>query len=122
MGSSFRASEMATMQILISFSLMVVMVSALPQPPAFPNPAHTSLLAPSLAAHPNAAHTSPLAPSLAAHPNPAHTSPLSPSLAAHPNPAHSRLSPDCARFSGAFPCGPGDSACLTEYKTSGCGK
>merc|ERR1712066_973586 len=106
MGSSVRASEMATMQILISFSLMVVMVSALPQLPAFPNPAHTSLLAPSLAAHPNAAHTSP----------------LSPSLAAHPNPAHSRLSPDCARFSGAFPCAPGDSACLTDYKTSGCGK
>merc|ERR1712066_404971 len=111
MGSSVRASEMATMQILISFSLMVVMVSALPQLPAFPNPAHTSLLAPSLAAHPNAAHTSQLSPSLAAHPNPAHTSPLAPS---HPTPAHSRLSPDCARFSGAFPCAPGDSACLTD--------
>merc|ERR1712066_1212943 len=36
MGSSVRASEMATMQILISFSLMVVMVSALPNFQPFP--------------------------------------------------------------------------------------
>ena len=96
------------LQILMSSSLMILMVSALPQlpSPAFPNAAHTSLLDPSLSAHPNAAHTSP----------------LNPSLSAHPNAAHTAISADCARFSGAFPCAPGDSACQADYKSSGCGK
>merc|ERR1712087_892352 len=109
MGSSIRVSEMATMQILITSTLMILWVSALPQLPAFPNPAHTSIQDPSLSAHPNAAHTSPLNPSLSAHPNAAHTSPLSPVQSAHPNAAHTVVSPDCARFNGAFPCAPGDS-------------
>ena len=96
------------LQILMSSSLMILMVSALPQlqSPAFPNAAHTSLLDPSLSAHPNAAHTSP----------------LNPSLSAHPNAAHTAISADCARFSGAFPCAPGDSACQADYRSSGCGK
>merc|ERR1712113_469824 len=125
MGSQLRAvSEMATTQILMSSSLMILMVSALPQlpSPAFPNAAHTSPLNPSLSAHPNAAHTSPLNPSLSTHPNAAHTSLLDPSLSAHPNAAHTAISADCARFSGAFPCAPGDSACQADYKSSGCGK
>merc|ERR1712038_1056038 len=107
--SQLRAvSEMATTQILMSSSLMILMVSALPQlpSPAFPNAAHTSLLNPSLSAHPNAAHTSP----------------LNPSLSAHPNAAHTAISADCVRFNGAFPCAPGDSACQADYRSSGCGK
>merc|ERR1711981_1327826 len=117
-------SEMATMQILITSSLMILLVSALPQlpTPAHPNPAHTSPLNPGLSAHPNAAHTSPLNPGLSAHPNAAHTSPLDPSLSAHPNAAHTVISADCVRFSGAFPCAPGDSACQADYRSSGCGK
>merc|ERR1712156_356552 len=130
-------SEMAVMQILIPFSLLLL-VSGRPQLQAFPNPAHTSLQDPSLSAHPNAAHTSALDSSLSAHPNAAHTSlqdlslsahpnaahtsPLDSSLSAHPNAAHTRISDDCARFTGAFPCAPGDSACETDYKTSGCGR
>merc|ERR1712066_784938 len=106
MGSMVQVSEMATMQILISLSMMVLLASGLPQLPAFPNPAHTSLFDPSLSAHPNAAHTSL----------------QDPSLSAHPNAAHTRITPDCARFNGAFPCAPGDSACEADYKTSGCGK
>ena len=99
-----------------------MMATGLPQIPAFPNPAHSSLQDPTLAAHPNAAHTSLQDPTLAAHPNAAHTSLQDSTLAAHPNAAHTSASPDCARFSGAFPCAPGDSACETDYKTSGCGK
>ena len=102
--------------------MMVLLASGLPQLTAFPNPAHTSVLDPSLSAHPNAAHTSLFDPSLSAHPNAAHTSLQDPSLSAHPNAAHTRISPDCARFNGAFPCAPGDSACEADYKTSGCGK
>ena len=51
-----------------------------------------------------------------------HVSPLAPHVSAHPNAAHSFLNPDCAIFSGAFPCAPGDSACETAYKASGCGR
>ena len=78
----------------------------MPQLPAFPNAAHTFLGDPSLSAHPNAAHTSISAPGLSAHPNAAHTF----------------ARPDCARFSGAFPCAPGDDQCAADYKVSGCGK
>merc|ERR1711997_544017 len=106
MGSQVQVSEMARMQILIISSLMVLMASGLPQIPAFPNLAHTSLQDPTLAAHPNAAHSSLQDPTLAAHPNAAHTS----------------TSPDCARFSGAFPCAPGDSTCQADYRASGCGR
>merc|ERR1712203_528901 len=108
MGSTITVSEMATMQILITSSLMILLVSALPQLP--------------LPAHPNPAHTSILDPSLSAHPNAAHTSPLNPALSAHPNAAHTVISADCVRFSGAFPCAPGDSACQADYRSSGCGK
>merc|ERR1711936_116723 len=121
MGSLAQLSEMAVMQILIPLSLLIL-VSGRPQLQAFPNPAHTSLQDLSLSAHPNAAHTSALDSSLSAHPNAANTSALGSSLSAHPNAAHSRISADCARFTGAFPCAPGDSACETDYKTSGCGK
>ena len=61
-------------------------------------------------------------PQLPAFPNPAHTFLGDPTLSAHPNPAHTFASPDCARFSGAFPCAPGDDQCAADYKTSGCGK
>ena len=74
-------------------------------------------------AHPNPAHTSLADPTQAAHPNPAHTFLADPSASAHPNPAHTPLNtPDCARFSGAFPCAPGDNLCEADYKVSGCGK
>merc|ERR1711994_157044 len=53
---------------------------------------------------------------------PAHVSPLAPSISAHPNPAHTPLNTACLKFSGAFPCAPGDSACEAEYKASGCGR
>merc|ERR1712179_751385 len=98
MGSRAQLSEMAVLQILIPLSLLIL-VSGRPQLQAFPNPAHTSLQDLSLSAHPNAAHTSALDSSLSAHPNAAHS-----------------------RFTAAFPCAPGDSACETDYKTSGCGK
>merc|ERR1711936_1521160 len=105
MGSLAQLSEMAVMQILIPLSLLLL-VSGRPQLQAFPNPAHTSLQDLSLSAHPNAAHTSA----------------LDSSLSAHPNAAHTRISADCARFTGAFPCAPGDTTCETDYKTSGCGR
>ena len=90
--------------------LMVGQMECLPQLPAGP-------------AHPNPAHTFIADPTLAAHPNPAHTSLVNPSLSAHPNAAHTQVSrPDCTRFSGAFPCAPGDNLCEVEYKESGCGK
>ena len=95
---------------------------ALPQLPAFPNPAHTFLGDPTLSAHPNPAHTSLADPTLSAHPNAAHTALAAPTQSAHPNAAHTFASPDCARFSGAFPCAPGDDQCAADYKTSGCGK
>merc|ERR1712198_268983 len=54
--------------------------------------------------------------------SPAHVSPLAPSISAHPNAAHTPLNSACLKFSGAFPCAPGDSACEAEYKASGCGR
>merc|ERR1711862_848254 len=90
--------------------------------PAFPNAAHTSLADPTLSAHPNAAHTSLADPTLSAHPNAANTSLADPTQGAHPNPAHTFARSDCARFSGAFPCAPGDDLCAAVYKASGCGK
>eukprot|EP00090_Calanus_glacialis_P025301 TRINITY_DN394_c0_g1_i1.p1 TRINITY_DN394_c0_g1~~TRINITY_DN394_c0_g1_i1.p1 ORF type:complete len:149 (-),score=49.86 TRINITY_DN394_c0_g1_i1:60-506(-) len=84
-------------------SSCIVAVLTLPQ---FPLPAHVSPLAPSVSAHPNAAHTFLGGPQVSAHPNPAHTS----------------LNSACLKFSGAFPCAPGDSACEAEYKVSGCGR
>ena len=101
---------------------MTAMVEGMPQLAAFPNPAHTFIGDPSLSAHPNAAHTSVLDPSVAAHPNAAHTSLANPSISAHPNAANTFVNPDCARFSGAFPCAPGDDQCAADYKVSGCGK
>ena len=95
-----------TFQLLVSLLAMIAMVEGMPQ----------------LAAHPNAAHTSLADPSLSAHPNAAHTFPENPSLSAHPNAAHTFANPDCARFSGAFPCAPGDNQCAADYKVSGCGK
>merc|ERR1740131_309367 len=134
--------------------------------PQFPGPAHVSPLAPQFSAHPNAAHTSLAKTTVSAHPNAAHTfvnpdcsrfsgafpcapgdsacetaykasgcgrkkrctqfaahvSPLAPQVSAHPNAANTFLNPACARFSGAFPCAPGDSACEADYKASGCGR
>ena len=43
-------------------------------------------------------------------------------MSAHPNAAHTFLNPACAIYSGAFPCAPGDTACETAYKASGCGR
>ena len=94
------------LQLLVSLLAVAALVEGLPQQFAFPNPAHTFPGDLSLSAHPNAAHTS-----LA-----------DPSLSAHPNAAHTFASPDCARFSGAFPCAPGDDQCAADYKVSGCGK
>jgi len=108
--------------LLVSLLAVAALVEGLPQQFAFPNPAHTFPGDLSLSAHPNAAHTSILDPSLSAHPNAAHTSLADPSLSAHPNAAHTFASPDCARFSGAFPCAPGDDQCAADYKVSGCGK
>jgi len=108
--------------LLVSLLAMTAMVEGMPQLAAHPNAAHTSLGNPSLSAHPNAAHTSAADPSLSAHPNAAHTSLADPSLSAHPNAAHTFANPDCARFSGAFPCAPGDNQCAADYKVSGCGK
>merc|ERR1712168_492324 len=71
---------------------------------------------------PQSAHVSPLAPHLSAHPNPAHTFIGAPQISAHPNPVHTSLNYACLKFSGAFPCAPGDSACEAEYKVSGCGR
>merc|ERR1711915_935913 len=68
------------------------------------------------------AHVSPLVPSISAHPNAAHTFLANPQISAHPNPAHTPLNTACLKFSGAFPCAPGDSACEAEYKASGCGR
>ena len=105
-------------------ALILVLANGFPQfsGPAFPNAAHTSLADPTLSAHPNAAHTSLADPTLSAHPNAAHTSLADPTQGAHPNPAHTFASFDCARFSGAFPCAPGDDICAADYKASGCGK
>merc|ERR1719516_982557 len=93
---------MSVLQAAIISSCFVA-VFALPQ---FPLPAHVSAQAPSVSAHPNAAHTF-----LA-----------NPSISAHPNPAHTPLNTACLKFSGAFPCAPGDTACEAEYKASGCGR
>merc|ERR1711983_757400 len=57
-----------------------------------------------------------------AFPNAAHTSLADPTLSAHPNAAHTFARSDCARFSGAFPCAPGDDLCAADYKASGCGR
>ena len=99
------------LQLLISLLTVAALVEGLPQQLAFPGPAH-----------PNAAHTSLADPSISAHPNAAHTFLADPSISAHPNAAHTFASPDCARFSGAFPCAPGDDQCSADYKVSGCGK
>ena len=111
-----------TLQVLFSLLAMTAVVEGMPQLAAFPNAAHTFIGDPSLSAHPNAAHTSILDPSLSAHPNAAHTSLANPSVSAHPNAANTFVNPDCARFSGAFPCAPGDDQCAADYKVSGCGK
>merc|ERR1711892_1095995 len=53
---------------------------------------------------------------------PAHVSALAPTNSAHPNAAHTSLNSACLKFSGAFPCAPGHTACEEEYKVSGCGR
>merc|ERR1719270_3036230 len=97
-------------QKVVIGAFILVLANGFPQfsGPAFPNAAHTSLADPTLSAHPNAAHTSLADPTLSAHPNAAHTSLADPTQGAHPNPAHTFARSDCARFSGAFPCAPGD--------------
>merc|ERR1719244_2557918 len=51
-----------------------------------------------------------------------HVSPLAPQVSAHPNAANTFLNTACARYSSAHPCAPGDTACETAYKASGCGR
>merc|ERR1712117_863733 len=104
---SFDCETITMISKVLSLLLVASYVSSKPQLPAFPNPAHTFLANPAISA---------------AHPNPAHTSALEPSQSAHPNPAHTFARADCARFSGAFPCAPGDDQCAQEYKLSGCGR
>merc|ERR1711892_1467705 len=98
--------QVTTKMGVIQAAVLSSCVAAVLTLPQFNLPAHVSALAPTNSAHPNAAHTFIGAPQISAHPNAAHTS----------------LNAACLKFSGAFPCAPGHTACEEEYKVSGCGR